>query len=126
MLLTKKLTDMTNYVRIASMIESLLGNIHKERILLFLYTQGSGYAQEMKRVFGVSLRSIQLQLKTLENGGVIVGFWKGRTRVYQLNPRYFFLSELKALLKKLYEVVPSGEKERFYTLRRRPRRSGKP
>lgn len=107
------------------MIESLLGNIHKERILLFLYTQGDGYAQEMKTIFGVALRSIQIQLMNLENGGVIVGVQKGRTRVYQLNPRYFFLKELTALLDKLYSAVPEEEKEKFYRQRRRPRRAGK-
>ena len=107
------------------MIESLLGNINKERILLYLYTQGSGYAQEITRVFGVSLRSIQLQIKNLEDGGVIAGFQKGKTRVYEFNKRYFFLNELKALLKKLFEATPEEEKEKFYRQRQRPRRAGK-
>lgn len=108
------------------MIETLLGNINKERILLFLYTQDSGYAREMSRIFNVSLRSIQLQLKTLEDGGVIVGFQKGRTWVYELNPRYFFIKELKALLGRLYEATPEDDKRKYYILRRRPRRKGKP
>ena len=108
------------------MIESLLGNINKERILLYLYTQGSGYAREMSRVFEVSLRSIQLQLKTLEDGGIIVGFQKGRTRVYELNPRYFFVFHLKALLQKLYDVISEDDKDKYFRVRQRPRRKGKP
>jgi predicted transcriptional regulator len=108
------------------MLESIFGNINKERVLLFIYIQGSGFAREMARVFGVSLRSIQLQIKNLEDGGVIVGFDKGRTREYQLNPRFYFLPELKKLLKKLYDVIPEAEKEEFYRIRRRPRRKGKP
>lgn len=108
------------------MIETLLGNLTKERILLFLYTQGNGYAREMSRIFNISLRSIQLQLKTLENGGVVAGFQKGRTRIYELNPRYFFIRELNALLGKLYEAIPGDDREKYYILRRRPRRQGKP
>lgn len=102
------------------MLESIFGNINKERILLFLYTQNYSYAREMSRVFNVSLRSIQLQLKNLESGAVIVSFLKGRTREYQLNPRFFLLKELKNLLNKLYKAIPEHEKKQHYRIRRRP------
>jgi len=108
------------------MIESLLGNLTKERILLYLFTQKSGYAREISRHFNISLRSVQLQLKTLEDGGIIVAFQKGRTQLFQFNPRFFLYKELMGLLEKVYEAVPKTEKDLHYRLRKRPRKRGKP
>jgi hypothetical protein len=50
----------------------------------------------------------------------------GRTRLYELNPRWFFYKELKALLEKALAALPAEEVKRYYRARRRPRRPGKP
>jgi len=64
----------------------------------------------------------------LEQGGVIVRQAQGKTQVYQFNPRYPFLDELKAFLKKAYSSLPDDLRNRLYEapVRRRPRRKGKP
>jgi len=51
---------------------------------------------------------------------------EGRTRVFEFNPRYIFLPELKALLEKAFSFYPQEERNRLQMVRRRPRRTGKP
>jgi predicted transcriptional regulator len=108
------------------MLEAILGNATKERILFYLLTYGEGYAPEICRTFGVSLRPVQLQLENLEKRGVVVSWLKGRTRIYRFNPRYYFFKELTVLLEKAIEAMPREERQRYFMQRTRPRRAGKP
>ncbi len=108
------------------MLEALFGNKTKEKVLLYLYTHGEGYAQEIRRKLNLPLRSVQLQLKGLEEGGVLFCRERDRTIVYQLNPRYPFYQEIIVLIEKLLQAIPSEIRNRFYTPRLRPRRQGKP
>lgn len=108
------------------MIEVLLGSENAEKVLVFLLVREKGYASEMADYFETDLVTIQHQLKKFENGGVLVSFTVGRTRVYEFNPVYAFLPELKALLHKALSFYPSAEIEKLKMNRRRPRRSGKP
>lgn len=107
------------------MLEYILGNITKEKILLFLYTYETGYAKGIADSFGITLNGVQQQLKRLEEGAVVVSRLQGKTRVYQFNPRYPFLKELKNLLEKAFLFFPPEEVERYYKKRTRPRRAGK-
>lgn len=97
-----------------------------EKILFTLYVYGEGYPLGIARLFGVSVNRVQQQLKRLENGGIIVSRLIGRVRIYVFNPGYPFLNELRALLGKAYEFLPETEKDRYYRIRTRPRRAGKP
>jgi len=108
------------------MLEPILGNTSKERILVFLSARGKGYAREIARCFDTSVTPIQKQLEMLEQQNVIVGESQGRTVVYALNPRYAFVNELKALLEKAITFYPPQEQELLLMNRRRPRRQGKP
>lgn len=108
------------------MLEGLFGNVTIEKILFFLYVYAEGYPLGMARVFGVPVNRIQQQLKRLENGGVVVSRLVGKVRLYTFNPRFPFLKELKELTAKAYEFVPEKEKERYFRMRKRPRRAGKP
>ena len=108
------------------MLEGLLGNITIEKILFFLYVYGEGYPLGMARTFGVSVNGIQQQLKRLENGGVVASRLVGKVRLYTFNPRYPFLKELKELVAQAYEFVPEKEKDKYFRMRKRPRRAGKP
>ncbi|PKN01883.1 MAG: ArsR family transcriptional regulator [Elusimicrobia bacterium HGW-Elusimicrobia-1] len=108
------------------MLESILGNKTVEKILLYLERYGQGYPQSIAQLFGVSLNGIQQQLKRLENGGVISSNRYGKLRLYTFNPRYYFLPELRAILKKALDALPEAEIKKYYMLRTRPRRSGKP
>lgn len=108
------------------MLEPLLGSTNAERSLLFVSVRTEGYAREIAKYYDTDLYGIQKQLEKLENGGVMASRMIGRTRLYSLNPRYAFLPELKALLEKALTFYPPDEQERLTTVRRRPRRKGKP
>jgi hypothetical protein len=108
------------------MLEPVLGSANSERTLIFILARGKGYATEISRFFDSDLSPIQKQLDKLEVGGVLVSQTAGRTRLYEFNPRYPFLKELKALLEKALSFYPEKEQDRLLTNRRRPRRRGKP
>lgn len=108
------------------MLEPLFGNATVEKILFFLETYGKGYATGLAKLFGIPVNGIQQQLKRLEDGGVVVSLMAGRTRLYQFNPRYAFLKELRELIQRAIQFLPEKEIEKYYRNRTRPRRKGKP
>lgn len=110
------------------MLEKLFGNVVIEKILFYLLANETGYALQLKEALGIPLYSIQIALSRLEQGGIIVRQPQGKTQVYQFNPRYPFLDELKAFLKKAYGSLPEDIRNKLYesSIRRRPRRKGKP
>jgi DNA-binding transcriptional ArsR family regulator len=108
------------------MLENLLGNRTAERVLLYLANYGQGYPREIAATFGSSVSVVLKQLARLESGGILVSRMLGRTRLYELDPRWFFHKELKALLEKALAALPAEEVKRHYRERQRPRRAGKP
>jgi len=108
------------------MLTSLLGTENSERVLIFLLTRTEGYAREIAQFFGSNLYTIQRQLDKLEAGGVLVSRTVGRTRLFQFNPRYPFLNELKQLLEKALSFYPEDLRENLVMNRRRPRKHDKP
>ena len=108
------------------MLEPILGSRSSEQVLIFLIARGKGYATEIAKFYDVNLYAIQNQFERLENADVLVSKKVGRTRVYEFNPRYLFLSELKSLLKKALSFYPDEIQERLLMNRRRPRKKGKP
>ncbi len=108
------------------MIESILGSANAERILVYLFVREKGYAREIAAFYETDLTPIQNQLQKFELGGVLVSFLVGRTRVFEFNPRYVFLPELKALLAKAFTFYSPEEIEKLKMVRKRPRRTGKP
>lgn len=108
------------------MLEPILGSRSSEQVFIFLIAREKGYATEIARFFDVDLYAIQNQLERLENSDVLVSKKVGRTRVYEFNPRYPFLSELKALLEKALSYYPEDIQERLLMNRRRPRKKDKP
>jgi len=107
------------------MLEPLLGSKSSEKVLIFIEARDEGYAREISRFFMIALNPVQKKLDKLEMGGVLVSFTKGRTRIYQFNPRYPFLKELKKLLDKAITFYTEEEQERLLMKRRRPQRKGK-
>ena len=108
------------------MLESLFGNKTAERVLLYLANYGQGYPREIAATHGSSVSVVLKQLTRLESGGILVSRMLGRTRLYELNPRWFFYKELKAILDKALAALPKEELKRHYRARQRPRRAGKP
>jgi hypothetical protein len=107
------------------MIEALLGSKNAERVLMYIFSREEGYAREIAGFFGTDLKPIQMQLDKFEKSGVLVSRSVGRTRPYVFNPRYPFLSELKALLRKALTFYPAMEQAELTMNRRRPRARGK-
>jgi hypothetical protein len=110
------------------MLESLFGNGVIEKILFYLVVNEECYASQLKEVFHAPLFSFQRGLARLEKGGVIVSHRKGKTLLYQFNPRYPFLKELKLFLERAYDGFPQDIRDKYYEkmTRKRPRRQGKP
>lgn len=108
------------------MLEPLLGSKTAENVLVYILSRDGGYASEIARFFSVGVYGIQCQLEKFELGGVLISRTVGKTRVYELNPRYAFKDALTALLQKAITFYPEDEKDRLLITRRRPRRKGKP
>jgi len=110
------------------MLERLFGNAVIEKVLFYLLKNEEGYGSELSKILEIPLYSVQRSLDRLEAGGIIAARTLGKTRLYQFNPRYPFLKELKCFLSKAYTFLPKELKERFYEapVRKRPRRKGKP
>ena len=110
------------------MLESLFGNAVIEKILFYLVINDECYPSQLKDVFQAPLFSFQRAFARLEKGGIIVSHRKGKTLLYQFNPRYPFLKELKAFLEKAYDEFPQDVRDKYYEqmTRKRPRRQGKP
>ncbi|MFQ5700527.1 MAG: ArsR family transcriptional regulator [Acidobacteriota bacterium] len=104
---------------------SPFGGRTRTLVLLALSLLEESYARELARLMEVSLNGVQQALRGLEVDGLVAARSSGRTRLYRLNPRYFARRELESYLKRLAgaetELV-----ERTASLRRRPRRTGKP
>ena len=107
------------------MIEVILGSKNVERVLIYIYARGEGYAREIARFYETDLLPIQKQLDKLEAGGVLVSREVGKTRPYMFNLRYPFLNELKALLEKALSFYSEKEREELMMNRQRPRPKGK-
>ena len=109
------------------MLEDLFGNATAEKVLLYLEQFEEGYARRIAEDFDrMSLSQVQAQLERFEAAGLLVSQLKGRTRLYTWNPRYAFLDEVRALLRRALRALPEEEKRRYFSQRTRPRRTGKP
>lgn len=93
---------------------------------MFIFVRSQGYPTEIADFYKVSKLPIQKQMAKLETGNVLASHLVGRTRLYQFNPRYPFITELKALLEKALSFYPQHLQKELSMNRRRPRRAGKP
>jgi hypothetical protein len=108
------------------MLASLLGSLSGQRVLLFLFARGEGYAREIARFYNTDLTPIQRGLEKFEANGMLYSRLVGKTRLFSFNPIYPFKPEIENLLKKALTFCPPKEREALLMNRRRPRRSGKP
>lgn len=104
---------------------SPFGSGRRTRVLLALSLLGESYARELARVLRAPLSGVQKALQSLELDGLVAGRSVGRTRVCQLDPRYFARDALRQFLLRLAEPETTLRSQ-VATLRRRPRRTGKP
>jgi len=106
-------------------VSSPFGSQTRTRLLLALELLGQSYPRELARLLGVSLSSVQKGLASLDRDALIASRLMGRTRLFQLNPRYFAAEQLRAFIARL-ATEDRELKARIAVLRRRPRRVGKP
>jgi hypothetical protein len=92
------------------MFEKLFGGKNVEKVFFFLLINQRCYGQQLSRIFDQSVSPFQKTLDRLERASIVVSFLEGKTRIYQFNPKYSFLKELKYLIAKSYEFLPQ---ERF-------------
>jgi DNA-binding transcriptional ArsR family regulator len=83
------------------------------------------YPREIARLLRVPVSGVQGALRVLERDSLVSGRLVGRSRLYRINPRYFAARELTGYLNKLSAVEPDLV-EIASSLRKRPRRAGKP
>lgn len=104
---------------------SPFGSTSRTEALLALRLLGQSYPRELTRITGIRLSAMQGALRSLERDGLVVARLMGRTRVFEINPRYFARGALLTYLDRLVE--PDRDLQRaIASLRRRPRRTGKP
>lgn len=106
------------------MISSPFGSVTRTRTLMALALMEASYPRELSRLLETAVNNVQSALRSLERDGLVVARSVGRTRLFQLNPRYFAANALKALVDKLAAADPEL-RNRIATLRRRPRRTAK-
>ena len=105
-------------------VSSPFGSQTRTRLLIAFDLLGQSYARELSRLLTSPLSVVQKGLASLERDGLIVGRLLGRTRLFEISPRYFAAKELLAYLTRLAAADPDL-KRRISALRRRPRRTGK-
>jgi hypothetical protein len=91
------------------MLRALFGTPTAERVLLYMAYFEEGYAGAIARMFRLPLFSVQRQLRKFENSRILVSSRQGRIRMFQFNPRYPAIEELRALLEKMIEIMPGRE-----------------
>lgn len=104
---------------------SVFGSILRDRILVHLALSGQSHLREIARTYDLDVSLVQRTLKRLESDGLVVGIAHGRTRLIELNKRYYAFPKLSALLNEMARALPELYESPRMT-RSRPRRSGKP
>lgn len=102
----------------------LFGSRRRTEVLLAVALLGETYSRELARLLDAPLLSVQRVVDALDEEGILAVRTVGRGRLVTLNPRFFAVAELRALLSRLAD----GEMEiqaAVSSLRRSPRRKGK-
>lgn len=106
-------------------MSSPFGSSTRTRVLAATCLLGATYPRELARILGTALNGVQGALRSLERDGLVAGRQVGRTRLFELNPRYFAAGEVRALATRV-AAVDRDLQDRVTALRRRPRRTAKP
>jgi predicted transcriptional regulator len=107
------------------MLTELFGSKTTEMCLIYLTAQKEGYSSEISKAFRISNTQVNRTLDKLEAADILVGFNRGRTRVYRLNDRWFLSRELNALLQRALSQMPRDWQENVFSIRVKPRKKGK-
>src|ERR1700685_3063236 len=103
---------------------SVFGTQLRDKILTILAMKAQSHVSELAPALGLSIAGVAKAVRQLERDGLIAATTHGRTRILQLNPRWFAKSELRELLERMAEAQPELHQP-MWSVRARPRRSGK-
>jgi hypothetical protein len=106
-------------------MDALFGSASRTTVLVAIGRLGTTYPLELSRVLERLPTEVNRALASLEQTGAVSTRLVGRTRIVELNPRFWAAAELYALLLKLSEL-PEYERLWKSAGRRRPRAKGKP
>jgi DNA-binding transcriptional ArsR family regulator len=102
----------------------VFGSDARDLILGLLALVGSSYPREIARILALPLFTVQRAVEDFEHLGLLATRVVGRTRLVELNRRWFAAAELRKLLERISEGDPRISAAAA-TVRRRPRRAGK-
>jgi DNA-binding transcriptional ArsR family regulator len=108
------------------MIETIFGNTTAAKVMLYLFHYGEAYASGIASDMGITKSQVIKQLNRFEEAGILVSKSMGKVRVYTFNPKLGVTKKLKELIQVFYESIPLEQREAMFSVRRRPRRKGKP
>lgn len=95
------------------MLEGLCGNKNVQKILLFLFVNSKCYGAQLQRLLSTPLTSLQNAFSRLEKARLVLSYYEGKTKLYQLNPAHPLMSELEQLLKRAFTLLPTQEKKLY-------------
>ena len=108
------------------MLADLFGGKAAGKVLLYLHTYEEGHVQRIADTMELSPSQVRAQLHKFEDLGLVVSREIGRTRLFQWKPGNPYVAPLRALLEERLKHTDAEEIEKYFRMRRRPRRAGKP
>lgn len=81
--------------------QGIFGSRRRTEVLILLGLLEESYPTELANLLKAPLFSVQRILSDLESQGLVATRQRGRTRLVSLNPRFYAVAELKALLARL-------------------------
>lgn len=108
------------------MLDKILGSESAMKIMLHLIHYGEIYPSAVAKDYQISLSGVQKQFQRFEEAGILVSKFVGKSRVYLFNKKSPVVKPFIDLVKIYYDGLSLEDKEQIFSIRRRPRRSGKP
>lgn len=108
------------------MLDKLFGSKIAAYVLLYIYHYGEIHLRALAKGIGVSVSAVKNQLNRFEEAGVIASKEAGRTRLFFFNKKSPMTKYLMEMIQIVHTQMSFEDKEELFSLRMRPRRSGKP
>jgi len=103
------------------MLEGIFGNKTAEKVLLYIFHHGEGYALAISKDMKIANNPVVQQLDRFDRAQILVSKQVGKTRVYSFNEKFSLTSPVKELVKRAYDSLTLSQKQAIFSTRRRPR-----
>lgn len=108
------------------MLDKILGSEIAMKIMLHLVHYGEIYPSAVAKDYEISLSAVQKQFARFEEAGLLVSKLVGKTRVYLFNQKSPITKPFIDFVRVYYDGLSLDDKQKIFSVRRRPRRPGKP